>query len=69
MRSLIDLLCLLKDRFSGGRFISNVLDAVISQTFLARGTEDKLEISRLLQDAGGMVDRSLAYGVIPSAKL
>lgn len=69
MHSLIDLLCLLKDRFSGGKFISNVLDAVISQAFLTRSTDDRQEISRLLQEAAGIVDRSLAYGVILNAKL
>lgn len=69
MCSLMDLLCLLKDRFSGGQFISNILDAVMSQAFLVRGTGDRQQISRLLQDAESIIGRDLAHGVVPNAKL
>lgn len=67
--SLLNLLYLFKHRFSGGQFICNLLDTVISRMVVAGSKDNLLEICGLLQDAAGIIDTGLAHGIIPSAKL
>lgn len=69
MRSLMNVLYILKNRFSGGQFVSSVLDAVISHIFLAGSKDSQQEVSNLLQDAAGIIERGLASGIVPTAKL
>lgn len=69
MRVLMNLLHLLKSRFNGGQFIADILSAIISQVFLDGSKNDVYEISNLLQEVSDMIDKGLANGIIPSAKL
>ncbi|RFU35027.1 hypothetical protein B7463_g1274, partial [Scytalidium lignicola] len=69
MRTLMNLLRLIKSRFSGGRFLANVLGVVISQVFLVGNKNDRHEFNDVLQDAASMIDKGLAHGIMPSAKL
>jgi len=69
MRSLMNVLYLMKNRFTGGQYVSNVLDAVISHISLSGSANSQQEVPRLLRDAAGIIGESLAIGVVPTAKL
>ncbi len=69
IRSLFSLLYILKNRFSGGLYICNIIDTVISSIVLDGSKSARHEVIGLLQDAAGIIARSLAYGVVPTAKL
>jgi hypothetical protein len=68
-RSLMNVLYIMKCRFSGGQFVFNVLDVVISHMFLAGNTHEDHADSNVLQDAAAIIGMGLAQGVVPSAKL
>ncbi|CZR52468.1 uncharacterized protein PAC_02345 [Phialocephala subalpina] len=69
VRSLFNVLCIMKDRFSGGQFVSNMLDAVLSHIFLAGGKNSRHEVTGLLQDCAAIIAKGLAHGIVPNAKL
>lgn len=65
MRGLMKLLYILKHRFSGGKFVSSVIDAVILKYTKNRACDDQRDTVSLLQDAASTIESSLARGVIP----
>lgn len=66
MRSLLNVLHILRARFISGQFISNVLDVVNSHIFRTAGKGDCEDGIGLLQDAEGIIERGLAYGIVPT---
>lgn len=60
----MNVLFVMKNRFSGGKFVSDVLDAVISHIILAGAKNNWQDITNLLQDSAGIVEQGLASGVI-----
>lgn len=60
MRSLMRVLYILKSRFSGGQFVSNVIDAVIKR--VVHGDDNENDPGRtlsLLHDAAGYVQEDV----------
>jgi hypothetical protein len=63
MRNLMTVLYILKKRYSGGEFISNVLDTVISH-LQANQQKRGPEAIALLKDAAEIIDRGLAHRIV-----
>lgn len=63
MRTLMTLLYILKGRYSGGEFVSSVLDIVMRRLNEERGKRGDEALS-LLQEAAEIIDRALASRVV-----
>jgi len=68
-RSLFNVLYIMKDRFSGGKFFSSILDAVLSHIFLAGNKKSRHEITGLLQDTASIIAKGLAQGIVSNTKV
>lgn len=63
MRTLMTMLYIIKNRYSGGEFISAVLDSVMNH--LQNNQKRRgMEALSLLQDAAEQIDKALAQRVV-----
>lgn len=63
MRTLMTLLYIIKNRYSGGEYVSTLLDTVMTKLQEERGKRSEEALS-LLQDAAEVIDRALANRVL-----
>lgn len=63
MRTLMTLLYIIKGRYSGGEFVSSLLDTVMRRLNEERGKRGDQALS-LLQEAAEVIDRALASRVL-----
>lgn len=59
MRSLMRILYILKSRFSGGQFVSNVIDAVIKRVVHGDDDNEPGRLLSLLHDAAGYIQEDV----------
>lgn len=64
MRSLMKVLYILKSRFSGGQFVSNVIDAVIKRVIHADTQKDHGMPLSLLHDAAKYIQEDVDRGIV-----
>jgi len=63
MRNLMTMLYIIKNRYSGGEFVSTVLDTVISHLQNNKAKRGPEALS-LLQDAAEIIDKGLAHRIV-----
>jgi hypothetical protein len=64
MRSLMKVLYILKSRFSGGQFVSNVIDAVIKRVIHGNPDSDRRMPLSLLHDAARYIQEDVDRGIV-----
>ncbi|KFY24481.1 hypothetical protein V493_05210 [Pseudogymnoascus sp. VKM F-4281 (FW-2241)] len=64
MRSLMRILYILKSRFSGGQFVSNVIDAVIKRVVHGDDDNEPGRILSLLHDAAGYIQEDVDREIV-----
>jgi hypothetical protein len=64
MRSLMRILYVLKSRFSGGQFVSNMIDAVIKRVIHGAPQVDERMPLSLLHDAAKYIQEDVDRGIV-----
>jgi len=67
--SLMNVLWILKHRFSGGGFLCQVVDKVISCSFMAGAREKREDAVEVLMHAIGIIEVGLKVGVVAASTL